>query len=320
MKAIIHNKAGDLSIEEISKPCPNDKQVLICVHAAGINRPDIFQRMGLYPPPPNASPILGLEVAGEIVEIGKNVTNFKIGDKVCALLNGGGYAQFAIAQEDVCFKIPNNISMIEAASIPETIMTVYENVFRTCGLKNGQSFLIHGGASGIGVMAIQMAKAIGSKIFTTIGSNEKAEFCKNLGADFVINYKEADFENIARENGGIDVILDMVGGPYIQKNINILNENGKLCYIAFLQGANSQINLMRLMLKRLSITGSTLRSRSDEDKAIIANGVKNDFWHFIENGTIKPIIDSVFEYKNIQAAHDLMQSNKHKGKIIITFE
>lgn len=319
MKAIIHNKSGELSIEEIARPIPNSNQILIAVQAAGINRPDLFQRMGLYPPPSNASPLLGLEVAGEIVEIGENVTDFKIGDKICALLNGGGYAQFAIAEAGVCFKIPVNLSMVEAASIPETIMTVYENIFRNCGLKNGMSFLVHGGASGIGVMAIQMAKAIGAKTYTTIGSAEKAQFCKNLGADIAINYKEADFENIIRENGGVDIILDMVGGPYIQKNLNILNENGKLCYIAFLQGANSQINLMRLMLKRLSITGSTLRSRSDEDKAIMANGVKKEFWQFIENGKIKPIIDSVFPFENIIAAHDLMQSNKHIGKIILEF-
>ncbi|MBN8648868.1 MAG: NAD(P)H-quinone oxidoreductase, partial [Caulobacterales bacterium] len=277
----------------------------------------IFQRFGLYPPPPNASPLLGLEVSGIIIEIGDEVKNFKIGDEICALLNGGGYAQYAIAEEGVCFKKPKMLTFIEAASIPETIMTVYENVFNSCGLKTGQNFLVHGGASGIGVMAIQMAKAIGAKIFTTVGSDEKANFCQSLGADITINYASMDFEKVIRENGGVDVILDMVGGPYIQKNINILNEGGNLCYIAFLQGANTQINFMRLMLKRLNITGSTLRSRSDEDKALIANGVKNDFWPYIENGQIKPIIDSVFRFEDVQAAHDLMQSNKHIGKIIL---
>lgn len=317
MKTIIHSANGALSIEEIERPKPKSGQVLIKNSAFGINRPDIFQKMGFYPPPQNASPILGLESAGEIIEIGDNVNDFKIGDMVCALLNGGGYAEYSIAEAGQCFKIPQNLNYIEAASIPETIMTVYENVFRVCGLKPHESFLVHGGASGIGVMAIQMARAIGAKVYTSVGSQEKSIFCENLGAALAINYKEQDFEQIIKASGGVDVILDMVGGPYIQKNIDILNDMGRLCYIAFLQGPKAEINFMRLMLKRLTITGSTLRSRSNEDKAIIASGVKKDFWHFVENGKIKPIIDSVYKFENIQAAHDLVQSNNHIGKIVI---
>ena len=316
MHAIIGKPNAPLEIQEIEIPKPKPNEVLIKIHAAGINRPDLLQRAGLYPPPRNASPLMGLEAAGEIVETGDNIKEYKIGDKVCALLNGGGYAEYAIAYEGCCFKIPDNLSMIEAASIPETIMTVYTNVFEVCGLKKGDNFLIHGGASGIGTMAIQMARAIDAIVFTSVGSDEKAKFCEQIGANMAINYKKDDFEE-ALKPVGIDVILDMVGGPYIQKNINILNDKGRLCNIAYLQGPQAQINFMRLMLKRLTITGSTLRSRSDVEKGEIANGVKRDFWKYIENGKIKPIIDSVFNFEDCEKAHQLMASNNHKGKIIL---
>lgn len=316
MRAIIAKPNAPLEIQEIEIPKPKSNEVLIKIHAAGINRPDLLQRAGLYPPPANASPLMGLEAAGEIVEIGENIKEYKIGDKVCALLNGGGYAEYAIAYEGCCFKIPDNLSMIEAAAIPETIMTVYTNIFDVCGLKKGNNFLVHGGASGIGTMAIQMARAIDAIVFTSVGSDEKAIFCEQIGANMAINYKQDDFEEVLKPVG-IDVILDMVGGPYIQKNINILNDKGRLCNIAYLQGPQAQINFMRLMLKRLTITGSTLRSRSDEEKGEIANGVKRYFWKYIENSQIKPIIDSVFNFEDCEKAHQLMASNNHKGKIIL---
>jgi NADPH:quinone reductase len=316
MRAIIAPINAPLIINEIDMPVPKPNEVLIKVHACGINRPDLLQRAGLYPAPKNASPLLGLEAAGEIVEIGENVKDYKIGDQVCALLNGGGYAEYCVAHYGACFKIPPNLGMIEAASLPETMMTVYTNIFEVCNLQKGENFLVHGGASGIGVMAIQMAKAIGANVFATVGNDEKVEFCQSIGAQKVINYKNEDFEETLK-SVGIDVILDMVGGSYIQKNLNILNDKGRICSIAFLQGAKTEINFMRMMLKRLTITGSTLRSRSDDEKAQIADGVKRDFWKFVENGQIKPIIDSVFPFKECEAAHKLMASNNHKGKIIL---
>lgn len=316
-KAIIAKKGEKLEIGEIETPKIGDNEVLIKVFGAGINRPDILQRKGGYPPPKGASEILGLEVSGEVAQIGANVTKWNVGDKVCALLTGGGYAEYARAHEGSCLPIPEGVDIYEAAALPETIFTVYTNVFEGCSLKEGEKFLIHGGSSGIGTSAIQMAKAFGATVYATVGNEEKKAFCESLGADLVINYKTEDFEEIIKEKGGVDVILDMVGGSYIQKNINILRDFGRLCNIAFLQGSKAEINFMRMMLKRLTITGSTLRSRKDEEKAKLAQKVFADIWPLIEAGEYKIMIDSTFDFKDAELAHQRLEEGGHAGKVIL---
>ena len=312
---IIENNA--LQLGQIETPVPKDDEVLIKVQFAGVNRPDLLQLKGGYPPPKGASPILGLEVAGEIVAIGKDVKNLAIGDMVCALLSGGGYAEYATAYYGCCLPIPKGLKIEQAAALPETIFTVYTNIFDACALKPSDTLLIHGGASGIGTAAIQMAKAWGAKAFVTVGSDEKAEYCKSLGADIAINYKTQDFEEIVKENGGVDVILDMVGGKYVQKNINIMNEFGRLCYIAFLEGAKTEVNLMRLMLKRLTITGSVLRSRANQEKGALAKKVQRDIWPMIENGKYKIMIDEIFPLKDASIALEKIAANQTMGKIVL---
>jgi putative PIG3 family NAD(P)H quinone oxidoreductase len=306
-----------LRLGQIDTPVPKDGEVLIKIHFAGVNRPDLLQLNGIYPPPKGASPILGLEVSGEIVAIGKGVKDFAIGDMVCALLSGGGYAEYATAYHGCCLPIPKGFTMEQAAALPETVFTVYTNIFDACGLKPNETLLIHGGASGIGTAAIQMAKAWGAKVFVTVGSEEKAHYCKSLGADLVINYKTQDFEEIVKENGGADVILDMVGGSYVQKNINIMNEFGRLCYIAFLQGEKVEVNLMRLMLKRLTITGSVLRSRTNHEKGLLAKKVHNDIWGMIEAGKYKVMIDEIFALKDAALALEKIAANQTMGKIVL---
>lgn len=318
MRKIIHGPDQPLSVAVVARPEPKAGEVLIRVAAAGINRPDLMQRAGLYPPPPGAPETLGLEVAGWIEAIGPGVTRWHEGQEVCALLAGGGYATYAIADEGAVLPIPKGLTASEAAALPETTFTVWANVFEAAALKPGEIFLVHGGASGIGTTAIQMAKAHGARVFATAGDADKVKLCESLGAERAINYHDEDFEAVMREAGGADVVLDMVGGPYVQKNLNLLNDQGRCVMIAFLKGPQAELNLMRMMLKRLTLTGSTLRSRSKAEKARIAQAVHENVWPWIEAGKLKPVIDSTFPLSDAEAAHARLQSGAHAGKIVLT--
>ncbi len=301
-------------------PVPKANEVLIRVHAAGINRPDILQRQGLYPPPADASPILGLEVAGEIVACGEQVQRWQVGDKVCALVNGGGYAEYAVAPAAQCLPIPEPFSFIEAAALPETFFTVWHNLFQRARLQAGESLLIHGGSSGIGTCAIQLANVFGAKVISTAGSVEKCTAITILGAT-AINYHEQDFvaEVKALTAGqGANVILDMVGGDYIQRNFSAAAKDARIVNIAFLNGSKVNIDLMPLMLKRLTLTGSTLRAQPAEAKANIAQELEVQVWPLLTAKKIKPVIDSVFPFAQVVDAHRRMESNQHIGKIILT--
>lgn len=315
-------KAEVMVLAEGQSPTIKANEVLIKVHAAGVNRPDVIQRQGLYPAPKGASPILGLEVAGVISEIGADVSDWQVGDKVCALTNGGGYAEYVAVPEGQALPIPEGLSMVEAASLPETHFTVWANVFDRAGLQKGERFLVHGGASGIGTTAIQMAKALGAKVFATVGKADKVKACTDLGADLVINYQEEDFLEVLKahtEDKGVDVILDMVGGEYIQKNIKLAAMEGRIVNIAYLQGPVNKVNFLPIMLKRLSLTGSTLRPQSVAIKAAIAENLKNIVWPFYEGSApkMKPVIAKVFSLDQVVEAHQLMESNQHIGKIIL---
>lgn len=318
MRRVFHAPDKPLSLVTDDVPKPGDHEVLIRIEAAGVNRPDLTQRAGLYPPPPGASQILGLEVAGEVVEAGHGVNRWHVGDKVCALLAGGGYAEYATAHEGAALPIPSGLSMVEAAALPETVFTVWANVFEGGGLKQSDTFLVHGGASGIGTTAIQMAKAYGARVIATAGDAAKIKLCEKLGAERCINYRTEDWESVVRDLGGADVVLDMVGGSYVQKNLDILKDQGRLVMIAFLQGPTAQVNLMRLMLKRLTLTGSTLRSRSVEEKARIAREVERQVWPWISAGRVKPVIDSTFPLAEAEQAHARLQGGAHAGKIVLT--
>jgi putative PIG3 family NAD(P)H quinone oxidoreductase len=306
-----------LVLHEIDKPAPGPHQVLIRVHAAGVNRPDIVQRAGRYPPPPGAPETLGLEVAGEIEAVGSSVTRWKAGDRVCALVPGGGYAEYAAAHEGSAMPIPEPLGFNEAAGLPETVLTVWNNVFEMGRLKPGETLLIHGGASGIGTTAIQMARAWGVKVYATAGTDEKCRLCEKLGAARGINYKTEDYEEVLRAEGGVDVILDMVGKPYFDKNLAILNDLGRLCYIAFLQGSRVEGDLIRLMMKRITVTGSTLRIRTDDYKAMLARGVVENVWPMIKKGEFRPLVTHVFPLGEADAAHAQMEASDHAGKIIL---
>jgi len=318
MKRVSHAPDKPLSVVTDDVPKLGDHEILIRVEAAGVNRPDLVQRAGLYPPPPGASPVLGLEVAGEVVEVGHGVSRWHVGDKVCALLAGGGYAEYATAHEGAALPIPAALSMVEAAALPETVFTVWANVFEGGALKQTDTLLVHGGASGIGTTAIQMAKAYGARVLATAGDAEKVALCQKLGAERCINYRTEDWESVVRDLGGADVVLDMVGGPYVQKNLDVLKDHGRIVMIAFLQGPTAQVNLMRLMLKRLTLTGSTLRSRSVEEKARIAREVERQVWPWIEAGRVKPVIDSTFPLNEAEQAHARLQGGAHAGKIVLT--
>lgn len=318
MRKIVHAPDRPLTIAVVARPEPREGEILIRVAAAGVNRPDLMQRAGLYPPPPGAPETLGLEVAGEIAAVGPGVTRWKEGDHVCALLAGGGYAEYAVAHEGAALPIPAGLSMVEAAALPETAFTVWANVFESGALKPREALLVHGGASGIGTTAIQMAKAHGARVFATAGDDDKCALCKKLGADRAINYKTEDFESVVGELGGADVVLDMVGGPYVQKNLNLLNDRGRCVMIAFLKGPQADLNLMRLMLKRLTLTGSTLRSRPIEEKARIAREVERIVWPWIEAGKVRPVVDSTFPLADAEGAHARLQSGTHAGKIVLT--
>lgn len=302
-------------------PAPGADEILIRVAAAGVNRPDCLQRAGAYPPPPGASPLPGLEASGEVVAVGASVTRWKAGDRVCALLNGGGYAEYAICHEDHALAVPEGLSMEEAAALPETFFTVWTNVFDRGRLKAGETFLVHGGSSGIGTTAIQLAKAFGARVFTTVGGADKAETCRALGAEIAVNYREADYVAALREatrGKGVDLILDMVGGDYIPRNVKLAAESGRIVQIAFLQGPEVTLNFTQVMLKRLTITGSTLRPRSVAEKAAIAESLRTKVWPLIAAGRVKPVMAASFPLSEAAAAHRLMEGSTHIGKIVLT--
>ncbi|MVN22464.1 NAD(P)H-quinone oxidoreductase [Mucilaginibacter arboris] len=320
MKAIIITKPGApevLKIKEREKPQPKPNEVLIRIKAAGVNRPDVFQRKGNYPAPTNVpQDIPGLEVAGIVGEIGAEVTQWKTGDKVCALLGGGGYAEFAVVDARHCLPVPSNWSFVEAASLPETVFTVWQNVFLRGSLKSGEIFLVHGGSSGIGITAIQLAKAFGAEVYATAGSEEKCKACEDLGAKRSINYKKEDFEEVLKDIG-VDVILDMVGGDYILKNIRLLKADGRLVYINAMQGGKAEIDVSDIMKKRLTLTGSTLRNRDASFKAQLSAAIKENVWPVLEAGKFKPVIYKTFKLEDAAAAHQLMESSEHIGKIML---
>jgi NADPH2:quinone reductase len=317
MRAIVAIKGQPLAIDMIDMPTLEKGRVLIKIAYAGINRPDLIQRMGAYPPPPGAPDTMGLECSGEIVAIGEGVSLWAVGDRVCALLPGGGYAQYAWADEGSCMAVPEGVSMLEAAALPETVMTVWTNVFERGALKTGERFLVHGGASGIGTVAIQMAKAHGAIVFATAGGADKAALCAKLGADFAIDYKAADFVEVVRGNGGADVVLDMVGGSYVQRNIDVMNVDGRCVQIAFLQGPQVEVNLMMLMMKRLTLTGSTLRARPAGEKARLATAVQTHVWPWVGAGKVRPVIDRVYPLDQAEAVQARMTANVHAGKIML---
>ncbi|MDA0247720.1 MAG: NAD(P)H-quinone oxidoreductase [Proteobacteria bacterium] len=301
-------------------PDPGTGEVLIKVYAAGVNRPDVFQRQGKYNPPAGASPIPGLEVAGEIVKLGAGVTEFGLGDRVCALVSGGGYAEFCVAPVPQVLPIPTGLTFIEASGIPENYFTVWTNVFDRGQLQKGETILIHGGSSGIGTTAIQLCHQFGARIISTAGNDEKCAVCKSLGADHVINYKTQDFEAETKAitgGKGANVILDMVGGNYIQKNINCLALEGRLIQIAFLQSSINQLDLMAVMTKRLTITGSTLRPRTVEQKGEIARALSKEIWPLFNDKKIKVLVDTVLPLSRASDAHALMESSTHIGKIVL---
>lgn len=327
MKAIIITQPGEPEVLQIGdRPTPacSPTEVLIKVMAAGINRPDVAQRKGNYPPPAGApTDIPGLEVAGVVTEIGADVTRWKIGDKVCALVIGGGYAQYCNAPEGQCLPVPDNLSFAEAASLPETFFTVWSNVFDRGRLQPGEILLVHGGSSGIGVTAIQIATALGSKVYVTAGSAEKCRFCEDLGATNAINYNEENFADaIAKltDNKGVDVILDMIGGPYTPLNIKCLAIEGRLVHINTMKGKNVEIDLGEVMRKRINITGSMLRSRDVGFKTAIAHNLEQHIWPLLASGKIKPVIYKIFAADEAAKAHALMESSGHMGKIAISWQ
>jgi NADPH2:quinone reductase len=301
-------------------PTPGAGEILVQVAAAGVNRPDVMQRQGLYPPPPGASDIPGLEIAGEILALGANVKRWKIGDRVMALVSGGGYAEYCLAHESHALPV-SRLSMVEAAAIPETFFTVWHNMVERGGLKSGETFLVHGGTSGIGTTAIQLAKALGARVITTAGSDEKCNACRELGADLAINYKTEDFVSATKAasgDKGADVILDMVGGDYIARNYEAAAVEGRIVQIAFQGGPKAEVNFMRMMLKRLHHTGSTLRSRSIADKDAIRAAVEAKALPLVVAGKVKPVIYKTFLFEQAAAAHALMESSAHIGKIVLT--
>ena len=324
MKAIsIVEPGGPAVLREIDYPVPRPgpPEVLIRVIAAGVNRPDILQRLGKYPVPPDASPLPGLEVAGEIVAVGSDVARWRVGDRVMALTHGGGYAEFCTVEGGHCLPIPSGLSFIEAATIPETFFTVWYNVFTRCALARGETFMVHGGSSGIGTTAIQLARAHDCFVITTAGSDEKCDFCEQLGADKAINYRVEDWQAVVRDatgGRGVDVLLDMVAGPYTQKNLESLARDGRCCVIAFLQGPKAEVDLQVVLSKRLTLTGSTLRPQTVAEKARIAADLERNVLPLLESGGVKPIIHETFALDSAPAAHELMESSRHMGKIVLT--
>ena len=324
MRAVEISRPGGpevLKVTDFATPAPKPNEILVKVAAAGVNRPDVLQRMGLYPVPPDASPLPGLEIAGEVAEVGANVKQWQRGDKVCALANGGGYAEFCAVPEVQALPVPRGLSMAEAASLPETCFTVWGNVYDRGKLAPGETLLVQGGSSGIGVTAIQMAAATGNRVFATAGSDEKVTACVKLGAEKAFNYKTQDWvaEVRAATGGkGVNVILDMVGGDYVPRELKCLADEGRLVFIAFLRGPKTEMDIAQVMQKRLSITGSTLRPRSTEFKGHLAKNLREKIWPLIEAGRIKPQVYKTFPLAEAGEAHRLMESSQHIGKIVLT--
>jgi len=324
MKCIQISKPGGPEVlvpAERPNPVPKAHEILIKVAAAGVNRPDVQQRLGKYAPPPDASDLPGLEVAGEVAAVGADVKLWKVGDKVCALVHGGGYAEYCVAPEVQALPIPKGLSATEAASLPETFFTVYSNVYDRARLAPGESLLVQGGSSGIGVTAIQMAAALGNRVFVTAGSDEKCAACVKLGAEKAINYKTQDFAaevKAATGGKGVNVVLDMVGGDYLQREISCMAEEGRLVFIAVLGGWKAEFNIAEVMMKRLVLTGSTLRPRTVAFKGAVAKSLHEKVWPHIEAGKIKPVIYKSFPLAQASEAHRLMESSQHIGKIVLT--
>ena len=309
-----------LRLAERARPVPGAGELLIAVAAAGVNRPDVMQRKGIYPPPKGASDSPGLEVAGTVVQVGPGVEAIRVGDHVCALVSGGGYAQYCVAPAAQCLPVPGGLSDVEAASLPETYFTVWSNIFDRGGLRSGETLLVQGGSSGIGVAAIQLASALGSKVFATAGSAEKCSACVRLGAQRAINYRDEDFVQIVKaETGGrgVDVILDMIGGDYLMRETAALAEDGRLVFINTMGGARATIDLRDVMVKRLTVTGSTLRARPVAVKAQIADRLRERVWPLFEARRIRPVIHATYPFSQAAAAHALMESSQHVGKILL---
>lgn len=318
----IYQPGGPDVLQPVSVPVPmpGHGQIILRLAYAGVNRPDALQRAGSYAPPPSASPLPGLEGSGTVVEVGPGVTRWKIGDKVCALLPGGGYAEYAVCHENHALPIPPGMTLREAAGLPETCFTVWSNVVMRGGLKAGERFLVHGGSSGIGTTAIQIARAMGARVFATAGTDKKCRACEDLGAERCFNYRDEDFLTEAKKIGGFDLILDMVGGSYLPKNIKALADDGRLVQIAFLQGAKVELNFAEVMTRRLTITGSTLRPQSDQAKARIATQVEAHVWPLIAKGAFKVVVDSEYLLNEAPAAHWRLESSGHVGKILLKVE
>jgi len=323
MRYVVAREPGPpdvLVLDETATPAPKPGEVLIEVAYAGVNRPDCIQRAGNYPPPPDASPIIGLEVAGTVVALGEGVTEWRLGDRICALAPGGGYAEYCAAPAAWCLPYPEGLSALEAASLPENYFTVWNNLFDRVQLKAGETVLIHGGSGGIGLAAIQLAHAFGAITITTVGSDDKAAFCKTMGADHAINYRQQDFAaEVAAITGkrGVDVILDIVGGDYIEKNLKCLGLEGRMAIIAFLQGSKVTVDWRHIMMKRLTVTGSTLRASPAARKAALARSMRDKVWPLFAEGKLKPVIHRVFPLADAADAHRLMESSAHIGKIML---
>jgi NADPH2:quinone reductase len=324
MRAVEIKKPGGpeaLVPAERPLPTPKPNEILVKVAAAGVNRPDVLQRQGLYAVPPDASDLPGLEIAGEVVACGSSATRWKVGDKVCALAHGGGYAEYCVVPEVQALPLPKGLSLIEAASLPETFFTVWSNVYDRGRLKAGETLLVHGGSSGIGVTAIQIARAMGNRVLATAGSDEKCAACVKLGADKAINYRSQDFLAevlAATDNKGVNVILDMVGGDYVPKELKCLAEEGRLVFIAFLRGPKTELDINEVMRRRLTLTGSTLRPRPVEFKGAVAASLRQHVWPLIEAGKIKPVVFKTFPLAQAADAHRLMESSQHIGKLVLT--
>ncbi len=323
MKFIDHGQGGDpgcMQLKHGPLPVPKAGEVLIEVAYAGVNRPDVAQRRGHYPPPPGASPYIGLEVAGCVAALGEGVTQWKLGDEVCALTPGGGYAEYCVAPASNCLPVPKGMGLLEAAALPENYFTVWANVFDRGGLKAGETFLVHGGSSGIGITAIQLAKAFGATVYTTVGNADKVAAVKQLGADVAINYREEDWAAAVWQHTGkkgVNLILDMVGGPYIEKNLKSLALDGRLVQIAFLQSSKNEVDFMPIMVKRLTVTGSTLRPRTVEQKAAIAQALLANVWPLLESRKVGTIIHAEFFLEDAPKAHEMMEASTHIGKIML---
>ena len=318
-----YGNADVLKIAERPIPYPSSGEVLIKVAAAGLNRADVMQRNGNYPPPPGASDLLGLEVSGTVAEVGQDVADLSVGDEVCALLAGGGYAQYCTAPASSCLPVPKSLDLVSAAAVPETYFTVWTNVFMRGKLKQGERLLIHGGTSGIGTTAIQLADAFGATVCATAGTQEKCDACIQLGADHAINYRETDFVEEVKtwtDSAGVDVILDIVGGAYVPRNLKCLAVEGRLVIIATQGGLKSEINVLPIMLKRLTVTGSTLRARSVEQKAEIAEQLRTQVWPMLDSGKLKPVIDSVYPMDQVGDAHRHLESSSHIGKVLLQID